>query len=160
MGRSDDPAAAQFISLPSWLLTQSAMHAGRLVADGLAAVDARGYHYRVLVTLDEFGPACQADIGRRSGIHFSDVVAAINELADRILVERATDPTDRRRNIITITPAGRRQLRRLHKQVLDVQDELLAPLSPEERDQLTGLLARILDHHARTPRSGDPRHPS
>ena len=29
-----------------------------------------------------------------------------------------------------------------------VQDELLAPLSPEERDQLIRLLARVLAHHA------------
>jgi MarR family transcriptional regulator, lower aerobic nicotinate degradation pathway regulator len=154
-----DPAAARFASLPSWLLTQSATHAGRLVADGLAAVSARGYHYRVLATLDEFGPASQAGLGRRSGIHLSDLVAAINELADRKLVERAPDPADRRRNIITITAAGRRQLRRLDKQVTQIQDELLAPLSPDERDQLTRLLTRILDHHARTPAERRPSPP-
>ena len=28
-----------------------------------------------------------------------------------------------------------------------VQDDLLAPLSTRERDQLTRLLARVLDHH-------------
>ncbi|MFY1672488.1 hypothetical protein ACN27G_21380 [Plantactinospora sp. WMMB334] len=33
--------------------------------------------------------------GRRSGIHLSDVVAAVNDLADRHLVERSPDPTDR-----------------------------------------------------------------
>jgi DNA-binding MarR family transcriptional regulator len=144
---AEEPAPARFTNLPSWLLTQTAMHAGRLVADGLAAVDARGYHYRVLATLDEFGPASQATLGRRSGIHLSDLVAAINELADRELVERAPDLADRRRNIITITAAGRRQLRRLDKQLTRIQDELLAPLAPEERDQLIRLLGRILDHH-------------
>jgi hypothetical protein len=30
----------------------------------------------------------------------------------------------------------------------DVQDELLAPLSPAEREQLSSLLTRILEHHA------------
>jgi MarR family transcriptional regulator, lower aerobic nicotinate degradation pathway regulator len=149
MRTPDDPANARFTNLPSWLMTQTAMHAHRLVADGLAAVDARGYHYRVLATLDQFGPASQAALGRRSGIHLSDLVAAINELADRELVQRAPDPADRRRNIITITSAGRRQLRRLDKQVTQIQDDLLAPLSPDERDQLTRLLTRILDHHSR-----------
>jgi hypothetical protein len=35
-----------------------------------------------------------------------DVVAALNELADRGLIERSPDPDDGRRNI-TITPASR-----------------------------------------------------
>jgi DNA-binding MarR family transcriptional regulator len=148
---------ASWESLPSWLLTQTAHHAQRLVGDGFSAVHARGYHYRLLATLKESGPASQAALGRRSGIHLSDMVAAINELADRKLVERAPDPADRRRNIISLTAAGKRQLRRLEKQLAETQDELLAPLSPEERQRLTELLSRLLDHHNR--RTGTPEEP-
>ncbi|HEY2673856.1 MAG TPA: MarR family transcriptional regulator [Rugosimonospora sp.] len=146
---AEDSAPARLASLPSWLITQTAMHAHRLVAQGLGAVEARGYHYRLLATLDEFGPASQAALGRRTGIHFSDMVATINELADRELVDRAPDPDDRRRNVITLTPAGRRLLHRLDRRVAQIQDELLAPLSPPERDQLAELLGRILSHHNR-----------
>src|SRR5215217_1167090 len=121
---------------PSWLMTQTALHAHRLVSDGLAAADARGYHYRLLAALEEFGPASQAALGRRTGIDRSYVVEAVNELADRGLVERARDPEDRRRNIITITPPGARQLRRLDGVLAGIQDELLAPLSTHERDEL------------------------
>jgi MarR family transcriptional regulator, lower aerobic nicotinate degradation pathway regulator len=144
-------------NLPSWLLTQTAGHAHRLVGDGFSAVDARGYHYRLLATLQECGPASQAALGRRSGIHLSDMVATINELAERNLVVRAPDPADRRRNIISLTTAGKRQLRRLEKQLAETQDELLAPLSPEERQRLTELLSRLLDHHNR--RTGTPEEP-
>jgi DNA-binding MarR family transcriptional regulator len=146
---AEDSAPARLASLPSWLITQTAMHAHRLVTQGLGAVEARGYHYRLLATLDEFGPASQAALGRRTGIHFSDMVATINELADRELVDRAPDPDDRRRNVITLTPAGRRLLHRLDRRVAQIQDELLAPLSPPERDQLAELLGRILSHHNR-----------
>lgn len=148
---------ATWESLPSWLLTQTASHAHRLVADGFSSVGARGYHYRVLATLEGFGPASQAALGRRSGIHLSDMVTAINELADRKLVERTPDPADRRRNIITLTAAGKRQLRRLEKRLAETQGELLAPLSPEERQRLTELLSRLLDHHNR--RTGNPEEP-
>lgn len=141
-------------SLPSWLLTQTAGHAHRLVAEGFSAVNARGYHYRLLATLEESGPASQAVLGRRCGIHVSDMVATINELAEHKLVERAPDPADRRRNVISLTTAGKRQLRRLEKQVAGTQDELLAPLSPKERQRLTELLAKVLDHHDR--RTGGP----
>ncbi|WP_155368228.1 MarR family winged helix-turn-helix transcriptional regulator [Catellatospora vulcania] len=147
MENPSEQLPARWENLPSWLLTQTAAHAHRLVTDGFSAVGARGYHYRLLATLEEFGPASQAALGRRSGIHLSDMVATINELAERQLVERAPDLADRRRNIISLTTAGRRQLRRLEKQLAECQDELLAPLSPEERQRLTELLARLLDHH-------------
>ncbi|ATO15563.1 MarR family transcriptional regulator [Micromonospora sp. WMMA2032] len=143
-----DVVPARLAGLPSWLISQTAVRAGRMVSDGLAAVDARGYHFRLLATLDEFGAASQAALGRRSGIHVSDVVAALNELADRDYVTREPDPADRRRNVVTITPAGRRQLRRLETRLAVVQDELLAPLSPEERAQLSRLLTRVLRHHS------------
>ncbi|MFJ8230222.1 MarR family winged helix-turn-helix transcriptional regulator [Streptomyces sp. NPDC094448] len=100
----------------------------------------------------------QAGLSRRSGIHVSDLVAAINELAGRGLVERAPDPSDRRRNIISLTAEGGRQLRRLEKPLAEAQDALLAPLSSAERQQLTGLLARLLDHHdRRSDETEEPR---
>ncbi|GAA1288349.1 hypothetical protein Psi02_71480 [Planotetraspora silvatica] len=149
MENPSEETPARWESLPSWLLTQTANHAHRLVADGFSSVHARGYHYRLLATLEELGPASQAALGRRSGIHLSDMVATVNELADRKLVERAPDPSDRRRNIISLTAAGTRQLRRLEERLAERQDELLAPLSPEERLRLTDLLSRLLDHHNR-----------
>lgn len=152
-----EQTSASWERLPSWLLTQTAGHAHRLVADGFSAVRARGYHYRLLATLEQSGPASQATLGRRSGIHVSDMVATINELADSGLVERAPDPADRRRNVISLTAAGKRQLRRLEKKLAECQEELLAPLSPEERQQLTGLLSKLLDHHRR--RAGTPEEP-
>jgi DNA-binding MarR family transcriptional regulator len=150
----DQDVPSRLSQLPSWLLTSSAQHAHRLVADGLAKVDARGYHYRVLATLDEFGPSSQATLGRRSGIHLSDIVATVNELAERELVARDPDPADRRRNIITLTPAGSRHLRRLDRQVAAVQDELLAPLSAADREHLVRLLTRVLRHHSGTAPTG------
>jgi DNA-binding MarR family transcriptional regulator len=77
----------------------------------------------------------------------SDVVAALNDLAGRGLVERSPDPADRRRNVITITADGTAHFERLDRLLSGAQDELLAPLSPAERHLLTGLLTRVLDHH-------------
>ena len=148
-GTTDDRATpARLRHLPSRLLTQVAMHADRLANQGLARADARKWHYAVLAALQEFGPASQAALSRRTGIYRSDLVAVINELAGRGLIERAPDPADRRRNVITMTPQGRRYLRQLDQLVATIQDDLLAPLSQPERDQLVRLLARLLDYHA------------
>jgi len=133
--------------LPSWLLTQTAAHASRLVSESFSAVGARGYHYRLLTSLLTDGPASQADLGRRTGIHLSDMVAALNELERSGYIRRAPDPGDRRRNVITVTDEGRLRSLRLAEQVGKIQEELLAPLDPAEREQLTGLLAKLYEHH-------------
>ena len=133
--------------LPSWLLTQSALQAQRIISEAFTAGNARGYHYRLLATLTEFGPASQASLGRHTGIDRSDVVAAINELTAQGFVERTPDPTDGRRNIITITPAGRRQHQNLESLIRAAQDAIFAPLTPPERTQLTALLTKVLTYH-------------
>jgi len=145
-------------ALPSRLLSQAAMYADRLVSDGLGATGARKWHYAVLVTLREFGATSQAALSRRTGIYRSDMVAVINELADHEYVQRAPDPADQRRNVITLTGAGRRRLRQLDTLVDSVQAAVLAPLSRQERDQFVKLLTRLVDHHSQggTPPMPDP----
>jgi MarR family transcriptional regulator, lower aerobic nicotinate degradation pathway regulator len=144
---ADDETPSRLRNAPSWLMTQTARHASRLVSEGFAAAGARGYHYRLLAALEEFGPSSQAALGRRTNIDRSYVVATVNELADRGLVERVRDAEDRRRNVVTITLTGVQQLRRLDGVLAGIQDELLAPLSTDERGELVRLLARVLDHH-------------
>lgn len=134
----------------SRLLSQLTARSDRLITEGLAQADARKWHYAVLASLQDFGPGSQATLSRRTGIYRSDMVGVLNELAEHDLVERAPDPDDKRRNIITISAEGRRQLRRLDRVLDTLHDELLAPLNPTERDQLVELLNRLLDHHAGT----------
>ncbi|MFF3783629.1 MarR family winged helix-turn-helix transcriptional regulator [Streptomyces sp. NPDC001933] len=133
----------------SRLLSQLSTRSDRLITEGLAGADARKWHYAVLASLQDHGPASQATLSRRTGIYRSDMVGVLNELAERKLVERAPDPADQRRNIITISPQGRRHLRRLDQVLDELHDELLAPLSPAERDRFVELLTRLLDHHSR-----------
>ena len=90
----------------SWLINKTSLHAHRLVVEGMVAMDARTYHFAILAALEEGGPASQAAISQLCGIDRSDIVAMVNELVEQGLVVRAPDPDDRRRNIITMTPAG------------------------------------------------------
>ncbi|MEV0380089.1 MarR family transcriptional regulator [Nonomuraea sp. NPDC050643] len=147
MDEQDTPEPLR--ALPSRMLSLVAMHADRLVSEGLAGADARKWHYAALVALRESGPVSQAQLSRRTGVYRSDMVSVINELAGRGFVERTPDPDDRRRNVITITSQGRRHLERLDKLIAELQDGLLAPLTQPERETLTGFLARLLAHHSR-----------
>jgi DNA-binding MarR family transcriptional regulator len=142
-----DPIPERLAVKPSWLITQLAMHARRLVFDGFAATGARGYHYRILAALHEFGPASQAQLGRWCRIDRSDVVAAVNELVELGHVDRTPDPDHGRRNRVSLTDAGREQLARMDVVLDRVQAELLEPLSVQERKSLTDLLSRLVAHH-------------
>jgi DNA-binding MarR family transcriptional regulator len=129
--------------MPTWQLSQAYARAQQLLADAFAGAASRGYHYRLLAALTEYGPASQISLGRRTGIDRSDVVAALDEMAERGFVRRTRDEADLRRNVVSVTAAGRRQFRRLDRLVLGVQDDLLAPLSASERRTLVALLGRI-----------------
>jgi hypothetical protein len=84
-------------------------------------------------------------------------VAVVGELETRGLVERAVDPANRRRNIVTITKAGKKQLRALDKVIDQIQERVLAPLSEAERRQLTRLLRKAHGCRIAPPSTSDPR---
>ena len=149
-----DGTPERLTAKPSWLITQLAVHARRLVSDGFTAAGARGYHYRILAALHEFGPASQAELGRRCHVDRSDVVAAVNELVAQGFVDRQPDPGHGRRNRVTLTGSGLGQLRRMDEVLDRVQDDLLQPLSAEERRTLKSLLGRVLARFDAAPDAG------
>jgi DNA-binding MarR family transcriptional regulator len=128
--------------LPSWLVNQVALEANRLVGDA----GVRKQHFAVLTALAEGGPASQAELGRMVWMDRSDMHAILRELEDEGLVARTQDERDRRRNVVSLTPAGERALADLRKRVAAAQDALLEPLSAAERRELRRLLSRILEH--------------
>lgn len=130
---------------PSWLISKASARAHRLIGEAMAAAGGRAYHFAILAALEEFGPDSQVRIGQRCGIDQSDMHAMLNELTAQGHVARTSDPSDRRRNLITLTPAGRRRLEELDTALSKVQDDLLNALSADERDRLTALLTRVLD---------------
>lgn len=144
-----DPAAApqRLQGLGSWLLNQAALRAGRIIGVRFGEVEARRDQYAVMVALDALGQASQADLGRRLMLDRSDMSALIDELETAGHVVRERDEQDRRRNVIRLTAGGTERLRELDTVVDAVQDDLLAPLSEDEREALVGLLQRLVAHH-------------
>jgi DNA-binding MarR family transcriptional regulator len=141
----DAPAPSRVRDRPTWLISRAYARSHGLLNDGFAASETglRSYHYRLLAALEEWGPIGQADLGRSTNIDRSDVVTWLSELAQLGLTERTVNPTNRRRNIVSITPAGRKQLRTLDQVIDDIQERVLAPLSQNERRQLTKLLRKL-----------------
>jgi DNA-binding MarR family transcriptional regulator len=128
---------------PTWLLSRANARAQAIRVDAFAGAGSSGYLSRLLASLADEGMASQVELSRRTGIDPSDVVAAINELESRRFVRRERDPHDGRRNVVTLTRAGRAELARLDGVVAEIQDRFLAPLNDTERRQLQRILTKL-----------------
>lgn len=134
---------ARLVEQPTWILARANARAHGVMTSAFAEAGVRGYHYRLLAALDEYGPASQADLGRHAWIDRSDVVATLNDLVAWGYAERTPDRADRRRNVVALTDAGRSRLGELDRVLAQVQRTVLAPLAPDERDTLMRLLAKL-----------------
>ncbi|MER6944849.1 MarR family winged helix-turn-helix transcriptional regulator [Nonomuraea sp. NPDC000554] len=131
------------LALSTYLLSRTGKAARGRMAAGLAARGSRMPHMAVLAALADFGPDSQRGLSARLGIDPSDLVKVLDELAAPGYVQRARDPSDRRRTSVELTDAGRTELDHQLSEATAVQDELLAPLAPQEREQLHALLQRV-----------------
>ncbi|MFE5740378.1 MarR family winged helix-turn-helix transcriptional regulator [Streptomyces celluloflavus] len=137
-------APTRIRALPSWLLGRAAARGHRLVAEALAGEGLRMMHHAVLSAVAELGPVSQAQLGRSLNIDPKDMVTLVNDLQRDGLVTRMPDPADRRKNAITLSASGARRLQRTERLGDKANDELTAALTPAEREQLIGLLTRIV----------------
>jgi DNA-binding MarR family transcriptional regulator len=67
----------------------------------------------------------------------------IDRLTSEGLVERIFDPADRRRVLAQITEEGRRRFEATSQIEAQVEQELYANFTRQERDQLVTLLSRL-----------------
>jgi DNA-binding MarR family transcriptional regulator len=137
------PALERVAGRPTWLLSRANARAQGLLAEAFASEGVRGYHFRLLAALEQYGPSSQADLGRGTGIDRSDVVATLDDLVARGLARRKRDTDDRRRNVVSISARGVRLLGRLDSLLDAVQAAVLAPLSARERTTFVGLLEKM-----------------
>ncbi|MBB3192346.1 MarR family winged helix-turn-helix transcriptional regulator [Halomonas cerina] len=110
--------------------------------------------YILLCALEEKGPIDQITLGGHTALDRNTVAVVVRKLEERGLVTRRRNPEDRRSMLVTLTQAGERLRHDAEPQVAEVQEEILAPLSEDERETLCRLLTRIADennHLSRVP---------
>jgi MarR family transcriptional regulator, lower aerobic nicotinate degradation pathway regulator len=114
-----------------------------LFVDALEPLGMRPKHFALMNLADLSEGSSQQELGRKLGLDSSGLVSVIDDLEAQGLVERRRDATDRRRYAIHLTRAGKTKLSRAREAVTLRAEELLAPLSEDERETLHDLLARV-----------------
>ena len=98
-----------------------------------------------LLQLDPARPIPMSGLAGALMCDASNVTGLVDRLEDRGLVERQSDPRDRRIKMLALTPAGARVRRELDAR-LGNPPPGLAALSPAEQRALRDLLRRALEH--------------
>src|SRR5207248_6995506 len=101
--------------------------------------------YMALGYIRDHPGATQQELENVLFMDANSVVLILNELEAAQFSIRRRDPQDRRRHIVELTPSGRRALDRADSARENLEDDLLAALSAEERKTLLKLVQRVLD---------------
>jgi DNA-binding MarR family transcriptional regulator len=137
----------ELVSSALFLLKRLGMSAKEQSMEAYDEAGLHPYHHAILALLDEGSRETQGAIAEALGYDKGQLVGLLDELEGDGLVERRRDTVDRRRQTVTITPAGRKTLERLRGLSAEMEDEFLAPLSASERKELHGLLLRVASQH-------------
>ena len=93
-------------------------------------------------------------LSERMALDASTAGSTVERLVNKGWVERDADPSDRRRKLIRISKAGRRVYKQHCDAVTSVQEVLLGPLDPKEREAFLASLrklVRVKDGGGRAP---------
>jgi DNA-binding MarR family transcriptional regulator len=127
-----------------WLLKHAQLRLSELTAAALEPYGVTGRELAVLTVLASSRPLSQQEAAARLGIDRTTMVAFVDQLAGKGLVERRPDVADRRRNLVELTPAGRDVHDRAGAAYATAEHRFLAPLSATAATRLRADLGKLV----------------
>ena len=123
------------------------------------------YEYATLHFLGGCGPdhrATPGEIAAWQQMSPSGITGRLDALEKRGFIRRLPSPTDRRKVIVELTEEGRQAWRSTFNPQTNEEVKVLAALDPDEREQLNGMLRRMMQVVDRpgllnTPKSAESR---
>ena len=108
------------------------------------STDVTSVQYAVLLVLEQRPGVSQRELGDELDLDRSTIAELAARMVRNGLVERISDPQDKRRNTLFLTTTGRELLAELKPRVGNVERVLTQQLSATERDTLRQLIDRLL----------------
>lgn len=112
----------------------------------VALLEPYGFHPRefgLMTVLSKRPGITQQELAALARVDPSSMVALLDGLEERGVVERRVDPEDRRRRSVQLTKQGHDQMRVLRREARKAAKSFLEPLSAREREQLNKLLRKL-----------------
>jgi DNA-binding MarR family transcriptional regulator len=128
----------------AFLLSQVGIYASGRFAERIAEIGLHPPEFRVLNIVDAGEGESQQAIAEAIGAPPSRMVAIVDGLEQRGLVERRPHATDRRVHVLHLTAKGRKLLARGRKVAIEHERELTRGMSEAERKRLVALLQKIV----------------
>ena len=141
---SEDGPPAELTERLGYLLKHAQLRLTELTSAALAPFGITGRELAVLLVVAGREPASQQQIAQRMGIDRTSMVAFLDGLEHRGLVERRQHASDRRRNVIELTAGGHDVLRRARRAGDDAERRFLAPLGRSAGEELKRALTTLL----------------
>lgn len=109
-----------------------------LAADGVTAGQ-----YMALNLIVHHEPVSAADLAQRANMTAQSMGEFVKMLEGKGLVERKSDPVDKRVILVSSTPAGRRVLVQCEAKIDQAEREFFSCLDPEDLSHLRLLMSRV-----------------
>jgi DNA-binding MarR family transcriptional regulator len=146
-GGPPDPSGATTPSPPfaavGFLLSTLGFAVSRRFSAALAPFELEPPEFGLLRALAFSEGLSQQALAQRIQIQPSRMVAIVDGLERRELIERRANPRDRRAHALYLTAAGRDKLTQALQAAIGFEQSLCAELSGAEREQLVAILKRI-----------------
>ncbi|MEV6108681.1 MarR family transcriptional regulator [Streptomyces sp. NPDC051940] len=127
-------------------LTRRLHHAQKQAFRPLGLTPAQSRLLRTVGSHTQRGEAPRmADLARHLEVVPRAVTTLVDALEELGAVRRAQDPANRRVVLIELTDEGRAMLRELRRARQSAAEDILEPLTEEQRTQLGGLLSTLVD---------------
>src|SRR5258707_7903846 len=139
MGQGEIPRSGP----AAFLLAQLGAYASGQFAQRLAPLGLTPAHAGIFRIIAANPGLSQQELAAKLGMYASRLVAVIDDLEKRGLIERLPSNTDRRLYALHLTKSGREQLSAIGATAREHGRELLDGLSDEERSTLTARLERV-----------------
>ncbi len=142
------------LDAPPWQRVESTLMAtSRLVRiaydQAYAALELNLTQATLLAFVFERGPLRQTQLAKGLGVGRAATGTIVEGLERRGLVERGTDPADRRAWLVSVTPSGQSLVGPINEIDREVRAALRLDISRAERQQLARLLLRLQANAAR-----------
>lgn len=135
----------------AFLIAQVGAHAAGRFAERVEALGLTPPEVGLLRMIAGAPGRSQQSVAADMGVVPSRVVAILDLLDHKGLVERRPGVSDRRHHALHLTDDGRQVLVEMRQLARAHDDDVCAALDPQERAQLAGLLQRIADQQGLAP---------